>query len=638
MRTILKILKYLFIVVILLVIILVGGFIYYTSRLDYKIPKIVNVEVYDRNGDKYLTLNNDSKQNYVQLENIDADIINAFISIEDKKFYSHKGVDLVRIGGALMANLTNREITQGASTITQQYARNLFLSNSKSYRRKIEEIMIAINLEAKYTKEEILEGYLNSIYFDHGIYGIEDACLFYFNKKPKEVSLAEAATLASIPKGPVYYSPIKNPESNQKRRFLILDEMYKDGKITEAENFAAKNEVLNLYGKLDRIEDENAPYYQDLILKELEKLKIIERYDNVKVYTSLDLKLNEIALDAINKYYQDGSELEIALYAMEPKSGDILTSIGGLDYMTSPFNRSTMSLRQPGSAIKPFLYYAALDFGFTPATTFESSKTNFYVDGNIYSPTNFNDIYANQDVSMAYAIAVSDNIYAIKTHLFLGTDVMVKTLKDFGFTTPINDNVSLALGTSEVYLSELVTGYARLANLGKEIKPVYIRKIVDSKGKILYQSEDKYPQKHSKENCYILSETMTNVFDNRLAINISTTGAQIANKLTRKYAGKSGTTNTDNWMIGYNSNLVLGIWTGYDKKKFIENAEVKFIKYIWAEIMENYLKDKSGGWYETPENVISIKVNPTTGLIAKSNEYRKDLYFKADNLPWYIFE
>ena len=169
-------------------------------------------------------------------------------------------------------------------------------------------------------------------------------------------------------------------------------------------------------------------------------------------------------------------------------------------------------------------------------------------------------------MSMAYAIAVSDNIYAIKTHLFLGTEVMVKTLKDFGFTTPINDNVSLALGTSEVYLSELVQGYARFASLGKEVKPAYITKIVDSKGKVIYENKNDFKQKYSKESTFILSETMTNVFDNRLAINISTTGAQIANKLTRKYAGKSGTTNTDNWMIGYNADIVLGVWTGYDKK------------------------------------------------------------------------
>jgi membrane peptidoglycan carboxypeptidase len=240
---------------------------------------------------------------------------------------------------------------------------------------------------------------------------------------------------------------------------------------------------------------------------------------------------------------------------------------------------------------------------------------------------------------MAYAVAVSDNIYAIKTHLFLGTDVLVNTLKDFGFTTPINDNVSLALGTSEVKLSELVTGYAKLANLGVDINASYITKITNEKNKVLYQNKKEYKQRFHQDNCYILSETLTNVFDNHLAININTTGSAIANKLTHKYAGKSGSTNTDNWMIGYNSELVLGIWTGYDDNKFIDNSDVKFIKYIWAEIMENYMRGKTtDGWYDTPNNVIPISLNPITGQVAHKNEYKKDLYFKSDNLPWYVFE
>ncbi|NLD26658.1 MAG: transglycosylase domain-containing protein, partial [Acholeplasmataceae bacterium] len=192
MRKLLKITKYLFIITILVMLIVSGVFIYYSSRLDYSIPKIINVKVYDRNGEEYFSMNNNSKQNYVPLDQIDQDIIDAFISIEDKKFFSHKGIDIMRIGGSLLANIKSQEITQGASTITMQYARNLYLSTSQNIKRKIEEAMIAINLEAKYSKEQILEGYLNTIYFDHGINGIEDACLFYFNKHANQVTLAEA--------------------------------------------------------------------------------------------------------------------------------------------------------------------------------------------------------------------------------------------------------------------------------------------------------------------------------------------------------------------------------------------------------------------------------------------------------------
>lgn len=637
MKKLLKITKYLFIFTLFLMIFFVSIFIVYSRKLDYKIPTILNVEVYDTNGELYLTLNNDNKQNYVKLDQIDQKIIDAFISIEDKKFYNHSGIDIVRMGGALLSNIEANALSQGASTITQQYARNLYLSPNKNVQRKIEEIMIAINLETKYTKDEILEGYLNSIYFDHGIYGIEDACLFYFNKSAKEVSWVEAASLASIPKAPVHYSPINNPENNKKRRNLVLDELYKDGKISSKERDKAKESELKLHGKLERSSSLNAPYFQDIILKELNDLNVLEESKSLKVYTTLDLKLNKIALNAIEKYYPKESGLQLAIYAMDPNTGNVLTSIGGINYLDSVFNRSTDALRQPGSTIKPFLYYAALESGFTPATTFTSTKTNFYINDKIYSPTNFLDIYPEREVSMAYAIAVSDNIYAIKTHLFLGTDVLVNTLRDYGFTTKINDNVSLALGTSEVKLSELVKGYAMFANLGKEVKTNYIERIVDENNKQIYTNKTKPKQKFSVENTYILNETMTNVFDNRLAINISTTGATIANRLTKTYAAKSGSTNTDNWMIGYNKDIVLGIWTGFDDNKYIENDQVKFIKYIWAEIMEEYMKDKPDAWYDLPKNVIPIALNPTTGMVAHSKEYKKNLYFRSDNLPWYVY-
>ena len=638
MRTILKISKYIFILTLFVVIALFFTFIYYSRQLDYVIPKSLHVEIYDGNGDLYLTLNNENRKNYAKIKNIDQDIINAFISIEDKKFYKHNGVDLVRIGGALLSNIENNSLQQGASTITQQYARTLFLTSSKNYRRKLQEAMIAINLESKYTKDEILEGYLNSIYFDHGIYGIDDAAWFYFNKSSADVSLAEAAALASIPKGPIYYSPINNPENNYTRRCLVLEEMYEDGKITKDDLDEAKETELEFYGNLDRTDDNNAPYYQDIIINELKDLKITDKYSNIKVYTSLDLKLNHIVLDSVNKYFPNDNDLQIAIFAMDPKTGRVLTTIGGKDYNISEYNRATTALRQPGSAIKPFLYYAAIDYGFTPATTFESTKTDFYVNGNVYSPTNFGDIYPNREVSMAYALAVSDNIYAIKTHLFLGTDVLVHTLKSFGFTSPINDNVSLALGTSEVRLSELVAGYSKLASLGTDVKPRYIMQITDADDKVIYKTKDDFNQVFGKDDCYILAETMTNVFDNRLAINISTTGAAIANRLTKKYAGKSGSTNTDNWMIGYNSDIVLGIWTGYDDNKFIDNNATKYIKYIWADVVERYMEDRGNGWYETPKNVVPIALNPISGQVAHAKEYKKNLYFKADNLPWYIFD
>lgn len=637
MKYILKITKYLFIIFTLLAIIFFIIFYTYSKRLNYSIPKTFKAEFIDTNGEVFLTINNTKKNSYVTIDEISPFLINAFISIEDKNFYNHKGINPIRIIGAMINNIKNGKIVEGASTITQQYARNLYLNSNKNFKRKIDEIMIAINLETKYTKDQILEGYLNTIYFDHGIYGIQDASRFYFNKNASELTLIEAASLASIPKGPIYYSPIKNPNNNLERRNLILNEMYKDKLISYEDLDKAENEKLVLYGKLDSINNDNAPYFQDIIIQTLNNLNIDYSNQNLKIYTTLDLKLNKIIQKAINTYSPNNSELELAIYAMDPKTGNVLSVIGGKDYQKSTYNRATSSLRQPGSTIKPFLYFAALENGFTPATTFNSQKTNFYINGEVYSPTNFNDVYPNQDVTMAYALATSDNIYAVKTHLFLGTDKLYNALKDFGFTSNIKNNTSLALGTSEVSLKELVTGYSKIASLGKDIKPNYINKIVTSEGKVLYESNISLTQKFDESNCYILSETMTNVFDNKLSININTTGASIASKLTSKYAAKSGSTDFDNWMVGFNNNIVLGIWTGYDDSKKVKNSETRFIKMIWADIMEEYNKNNKNTWYIQPSDVIGIELNPTTGKIANINEYKKRLYFKNNNLPWYLF-
>lgn len=639
MKIILKITEYIFISFIILFIIFFVSFYIYSKRLNYTIPKNINIEFYDCNGELFLTMNNENKNNYVSINEINPYLIKAFISIEDKSFYNHKGINPFRILGALISNIKNKKIVQGASTITQQYARNLFLTNNKNFKRKIDEIMIAINLETKYSKDEILEGYLNSIYFDHGIYGIEDASNFYFNKHAKDLTLLEAVTLASIPKGPIYYSPIKNPENNLKRRNLILEEMFNDGYIDYNLKEKTKNEKLNLYGKLNSTDKNKSPYFQDIVIQELNNLDIPYSIlsNGVKIYTTLDLKLNKIIQKSIEKYYPSESNLELALYAMDPKTGNVLNVIGGYDYTNSSYNRAIKSLRQPGSAIKPFLYYTALENGFTPATTLKSEKTNFYVNGEIYSPTNYNDIYPNQDVTMAYALATSDNIYAIKTHLFLGSDKLVKTLYDFGFTSKIKNNTSLALGTSEVTLKELVTGYAKLASLGNDVKPKYINYITDKENNIIYKNDSKPIKKFNYSTCFILSETMTNVFDNNLSINVNTTGASISAKLTKKYAAKSGSTDYDNWMIGFNKDIVLGIWTGYDNNSKIKNSQTRFIKYIWADILEEYNKNNQDSWYAQPNDVIGIELNPTTGMIAKNNEYKKRLYFKKNNLPFYLF-
>lgn len=609
-----------------------------TYNMDYTLPQISHIELYDNDNKKYLSYCNGNKQSYVSLDNISDYLIDAFISIEDKRFYKHKGIDIIRMFGAVFSNIKNKGLSEGASTITQQYVRTLFLSSDKTFKRKINEILIAINLETKYSKEEILEGYLNTIYFDHGVYGVEDASIYYFNKHANELSLLEAVTLASIPKGPSIYSPIKNKENNLKRRNLILKELLKDEKINNDEFNNALNDQLILIGNNPNDDYNNAPYFQDVVLEELKKHDYLmeESKEGIKVYTTLDSKLNDTIVKSINNRLPN-EEIEIAVYCIEPKTGKVLSIIGGKDYSVSTYNRAIKSLRQPGSTIKPFLYLSALENGFTPATTFKSEKTTFYINKQAYSPGNYKDIYANTDISMLYALSVSDNIYAVKTHLFLGMNSLVNMMNRLGFSGEIPAIPSLALGSSEVSIKELATAYQALANEGIQCKPIFITKVTDRDDNIIYENKNIESEVADKSDVFLLNETMTSIFDNNITYNIRPTGAAISSLLSHKYAGKSGSTDTDNWMVGYNQDILTVVWTGYDdNRKITTLSESRFGKYVWADTVEGYFQGRSSNWYEVPEDIISIDLNPITGFYAGFDEYHKNIYFKKSNIPWYI--
>lgn len=638
-KKILKFSKILLVVMVILISALVITFSIINYNLKYEMPQISTIELYDNQGHKYLSYSNNRKQSYVTLDNISKYVIDAFIAIEDKRFYDHQGVDFIRIGGAIIADIRNKDFVEGASTITQQYVKNLYLSSDKTIERKLNEVLIAMNIERQYNKNDILTGYLNSIYFDSGCYGIEDASIYYFGKHASELSLIEACSLASIPKSPSNYSPIKNPLNNKERRELILKELLNDGKIDEETFLSNKNAELKLIGRNPQIENENAPYFQDLVIRELNQMGWLNEYTakGLKVYTTLDTTLNNNILKSIEKRHPN-NEIETAVYALDPKTGNVLAVVGGKDYQQSTFNRAVDAKRQSGSTIKPFLYLAALENGFTPATTFKSEETTFYINGEAYSPKNYSNIYANQDVSMVYALATSDNIYAMKTHLFLGTDVLVNTLKKFKISGNIPSIPSLALGTYEISLQELTTAYSVLANEGLYIEPTFITKITDFEDNILYEKREQNTVRlANKSDVFLLNESMTSIFDNSMTYNIRPTGGRLVSLLTHKYAGKSGSTDTDNLMVGYNPDILVSVWTGYDDSREITSYEdTSFGKYIWADIVESYLRDKKTNWYTIPNDVIKVDLNPMTGFYPAFGEYHKDIYFKRNNIPWYI--
>ncbi len=611
-----------------------------TFNIEETIPNIYNIELYDKDDNKFLSFSNNRKKTYVKLEDISPYLIDAIISIEDKRFYEHQGIDIIRIGGAFVSNLKAGRIVEGGSTITQQYVRNLFLNTEQTLKRKIDEIMISIKFESIYNKEELLEGYLNSIYFDHGIYGVADASIYYFNKDVRNLTIVEACALASIPKGPTIYSPIKNPINNKERRDLIINELLKDEKITLEDATFAINSELNLVGNNPYNEDINAPYFQDLVLKELESITKVKEYrsDGLKVYTTLDSTLTKKISESIENRI-DSEDLEVAVYVMEPYTGNVLAVVGGTDYNKSTFNRAVYSQRQPASTIKPFLYLTALENGFTPVTTFDSSPTTFYFNGKEYSPTNYHSIYPNKDISMIYALATSDNIYAMKTHLFLGPDKLATRLKEFGFSGDIpSDLPSLALGTKEVNVKELCEGFNILASEGINYTPKLITKITTLDGEVIYTAKQTKKKIANESDVYILNEAMTSIFDNNLTYNIRPTGVSIKPLLNHTYSAKSGSTKTDNWMAGYNKDICCVVWTGFDDNKEITKAaDLKSAKLIWADTVEaSYYNNKEGIWYDTPSDVIGVDLNPTSGFYPSFTEYYKTVYLKVDNLPWFV--
>ncbi len=625
-------------IIAFIIISIASSFFYLKNKKLPHIRELKTIEFYTHDNEKFFELNNEQNQSYVYLPQISKYLISAILSVEDKHFYEHNGFDYQRIIKSIIDNISSMSKRYGASTITQQYARNLYLSHEKSFERKAKEAYYTILLENNYTKDEILEGYLNTIYFGHGIYGINDACKFYFNKEAKDISLAEAAVLASIPKGPNIYSPLADYEKNKERKELILKLMLKQGEITQSEYDEAMSEKIIIIGKHPQSMFNTAPYFQDVVMYELEKYNLIQDpfLKGIKVYTTLDTRLNSIVEKAINDIYSPDSEIEAAVFAMDPQTGFVRTIVGGRNYRLSQYNRALAGQRHPGSTIKPLLYYSALEYGFTPTTTFRSEPTTFYINKGKekYSPSNFQDIYANREVTMAYALAVSDNIYAVKTHLFLGEETLVKTAKRLGITSEMLPVPSLALGSTEIKLSELTNAYAHFANLGKKVRPVYITKITDLYDNVLYEYRPSEEQVLNPDLSFIMNHMLRGMFDPKMSYQANVTGLSIVYRLTHIYAGKSGSTDYDNTMIGYNPHLVVGVWTGYDEQKPITKYEEKsYSKRVWAQIIEDYFKNQNPGWYKPSKNLIPVLVNPITGEIGNSKEYVKIMYYLKGTEP-----
>ena len=594
------------------------SFLLLSKLLPHNKPINRTIRIYSSDKSLIYEEYNSNKASYIPLSEINDKIVETVLLVEDQNFYSHSGFDFKSILRAATKNILSLSLKEGASSITQQYARMLYLSNEKTLKRKIKEVDYTIMLEKTLSKEEILEGYLNTIYFGHQIYGIKRASLFFFNKNQEELDYNEISILIGIIKGPEIYSPIKNYENSIKRKNIILTILHNKKKIDdeEYEYYINKNPII--YG-IHNEESSAVSYYVDTVKNELSELNI--ESNNINVHTYLDyefsLYLDKIVREHIN-------DEQVGIVAVEPNTGYIKAIVGGSEYIDSPYNRATKSKRQIGSTVKPFLYYNALESGFSPTTTFLSAKTTMYVDDLVYSPSNYNNLYENKRITLAYALATSDNIYATKAHLFIGMNKLSNTLNklDFSLTEP---SCTLALGTSETNLLTLTSAYNILASEGRRPISRTIKEVINENGEVIYRNKNLSNQMFDKKTTFILTDLMTGMFDTKLSGQINVTGTSISCMLSKTYAGKSGSTDFDSWMIGYNPLITIGVWTGYDDNSFYSSSASKI---LWAKAIEYYLRDYPNIWYSPPNGVYEKLVDPS-GL---NNGYKKCLYFN-DQLP-----
>ena len=592
---------------------------------------------YDQDGKE---LHPEEKQQTFTLDELSPYIIDATIVTEDRHFYHHHGFDFRGIIRAISKNIKSFHLKEGASTISQQYARNLYLTHEKTWLRKWKEAFYTIRLEMFYSKEDILTGYLHAIYYGHGAYGIEEASHVYFNKSASELSLAEAAMLAGIPKGPTYYSPFNDEERALDRQANILKQLFQTNMITQAEYYEAQQEVLE-FSEPHLNTDTFAAFFKDTVLKEAATLLNGEEEHvltgNYHIYTTLDRTYQKNLEELITTEIDEQSEIEIGAMSIRSEDGAIIGLVGGRSYEDSAFNRATDAQRMVGSAFKPFVYYAALENGFTPTTMLLSEPTTFTLDdGSTYKPSNYNGYYAYKPISLEQAIALSDNIYAVKTNLFLDPSNVIETTRSFGITSELPNVPSLALGSASISLLEMVQAYGVLANNGKEVDAHSITKITDIDGTTIYErKEEEGKQILDPNKTFILNHLMMGMFDRRLNGYMDVTGSSIIDQLTRTYAGKSGTTDTDNWMIGFSPVVTTGVWTGYDENKSIQTpAEKKIAKEVWAKSIEAAHENKEDIPFIVPPGLTKVIIDPETGFIANSDcPIRRATYFEAGTEP-----
>jgi penicillin-binding protein 1A len=515
----------------------------------------------------------------------------AVVATEDPRFFQHRGLDFYGIIRAGIKNLAYGRIVEGGSTITQQLSRNLFLTRRKSYIRKIAEALLSLQIERRYTKEEILEMYLNQVYLGHNSYGIESAANLYFGRTAAGLTLGEAAMLAGIIRGPELYSPYRNFQTAKRRQLFVLNKMLEQGLISEDEAKLAAIEELEFFPENLKRHGEIAPYFISYVSQQLiEKYGEDELYHGgLKVYTTLDTTMQQAAESVINQYVaEEGGKYhfsQAALVSLDPRDGFIKAMVGGADFRQSQYNRAVQAQRQPGSSFKPFIYTAALEKGLRPGKVIIDEEVTFKVWPNQWNPEgewtpqNFDKKF-HGPVTMRYALEKSLNIPSVKLLQEAGLKETIGVARKMGIKSHLEPGLALALGASEVNLLELTGAYGVLANNGVRLEPTAITRIESRDGAVLYEYRPK-PTKVLDENIVAIMVDMMK--------GVLTRGTGVRGRLQRPAAAKTGTSQEfrDAWFIGFVPQLVTGVWVGNDDNKSMQGvAEVATCPRIWKSFNE----------------------------------------------------
>jgi 1A family penicillin-binding protein len=581
----------------------------------------------------------------VPLSRMSPHLIDAILAVEDQRFFEHGGVDVIRVAGAAWGNVRNGWGTQGGSTITQQVARQSFLTNEKTLLRKLKEIVVASRLEKEFDKRQILEWYLNKVYFGDGLYGVEAASLGYFGKHASELDVAEAALLAGLVKAPSSYAPTVSADRALARRRVTLNAMRHAGIIDAATYEAADGRDLNLVDRL-RTQETYGQYFKEEVRKQLMQRFGAERvYEGgLRVYTTMDPDLQRTAeaevLQAVKgiearqaraRRIRSGEEsgeeaLQGALVALDPSTGEVRAMVGGRSFDESPFNRATQSRRQAGSAFKPFVYAVALERGYTPATFITGLSEPIRTLEGAWLP---DDHSGGGPMTMRAALRLSSNAAAVGLLMDIGIPSVIYAAERFGIES-VPGVPSLALGSGEVTLLAMTAAYAAFANAGRRPQPLLIRRVETADGEVMFSAQPRAERAVSETTAFLMTTMLADVLNGG-------TGSQARRfGFTRPAAGKTGTTNgyRDAWFIGYTPRLAAGVWIGYDYPRTIaaRGYAGTLAAPLWGRFMTSATRNEELTTFRRPRSVASVAICRISGKRA-TEACRHDYVYDSAGYP-----